>query len=164
MKNTRRITLYGVLVALALILSFVECQIPAFFAVPGMKIGLTNIVVLFALYAEGEKSAVIINIVRILLLALLFGNAMSMAFSLAGAVLCALVMILLKRTGKFGITGVSCAGALSHNVGQILVAMIVMNTRAIALYLPILWATGIVSGIIVGIAGGVVVSRVPSGR
>ena len=161
MKNTRRITLYGVLVALALILSFVESQIPAFFAVPGMKIGLTNIVVLFALYTEGEKSAVIINIVRILLVALLFGNAMSMAFSLAGGILSTLVMILLKRTGKFAITGVSCAGALSHNIGQILVAMIVMNTRAIALYLPILWATGIVSGIIIGIAGGVVVSRVP---
>ena len=161
MKNTRRITLYGVLVALALILSFVESQIPAFFAVPGMKIGLTNIVVLFALYTEGEKSAVIINIVRILLVALLFGNAMSMAFSLAGGILSALVMILLKRTGKFAVTGVSCAGALSHNIGQILVAMIVMNTRAIALYLPILWATGIVSGIIIGIAGGVVVSRVP---
>ncbi len=160
MKNTRRITLYGVLVALALILSFVESQIPAFFAVPGMKIGLTNIVVLFALYAEDERAAVIINIVRIMLVALLFGNAMSMAFSLAGGILSATVMILLKRTGKFGIVGVSCAGGVSHNIGQIFVAMIVMNTRAIALYLPILWATGIVSGIIIGISGGVVVSRV----
>ena len=161
MKQTKRITLYGVFVALALILSFVESQIPAFFAVPGMKIGLTNIVVLFALYAEDERAAVIINIVRILLVALLFGNAMSMAFSLAGGILSAIVMILLKRTDKFGIIGVSSAGAVSHNIGQILVAMAVMNTHAIALYLPVLWATGIVSGILIGVIGGIVVSRVP---
>ncbi len=144
-----------------MILSFVESQIPAFVAVPGMKIGLTNIVVLFALYAESERAAVIINLVRILLVALLFGSALSLAFSLAGGILSALVMILLKRSSRFGMTGVSCAGAVSHNIGQILVAMVVMNTKAIALYLPVLWATGIVSGILIGVVGGIVVGRVP---
>ncbi len=161
MEKTKRLTLYGVLVALAMILSFVESQIPAFVAVPGMKIGLTNIVVLFALYAESERAAVIINLVRILLVALLFGSALSLAFSLAGGILSALVMILLKRSSRFGMTGVSCAGAVSHNIGHILVAMVVMNTKAIALYLPVLWATGIVSGILIGVVGGIVVGRVP---
>ena len=160
MNKTRRIALYGVLTALALIMSFVESQIPAFMAVPGMKLGLTNVVVLFALYADSEKGAIIINVTRILLVSLLFGNAMSLSFSLAGGALSGLVMILLKRSKKFGITGVSTAGAVSHNIGQILVAMVVMNTSAIALYLPFLWASGIVSGILIGIIGGIIAGRI----
>ncbi len=160
LEKTKKIALYGVLTALALILSFVESQIPAFVAIPGMKIGLTNIVVIFALYAIGDKIALAINIVRILLVSLLFGNAMSLGFSLAGGFLSYLVMVLLKRTEKFGIIGVSCAGAVSHNIGQILVAMFIMNTGAIALYLPILWATGIASGIVIGLIGGIIVRRI----
>ena len=161
LEKTKKLALYGVLTALALILSFVETQIPAFVAIPGMKIGLTNIVILFALYSAGEKSALAINIVRILLVSLLFGNTMSLIFSISGGLLSYLVMILLKRTQKFGIIGVSCTGAVSHNIGQILAAMFLMNTTAIALYLPILWATGIVSGIIIGVIGGIIIQRIP---
>ncbi len=161
LRSTNRLTLYGVMTALALILSFVESQIPAFVAIPGMKVGLTNIVVLFALYAIDEKGALLINLVRILLVSLLFGSALSFGFSLAGGLLSYLVMILLKKTDRFGIVGVSVAGGVSHNIGQILVAMVVMNTKAIALYLPVLWATGVFSGILVGIIGGLVVKRVP---
>ena len=161
MTRTNRLTLYGILTALAMILSYVEAQIPAFVAIPGMKVGLTNIVVLFALYSVDEKGALLINLVRILLVSVLFGTALSMAFSLAGGLLSYIVMVLLKRTKKFGIPGVSVAGGVSHNIGQILVAMVAMNTKAIALYLPILWATGIFSGLIIGIIGAMIVSRLP---
>ncbi len=162
MNKTRRLTLYGILTALAMVMSFIEAQIPAFVAIPGMKVGLTNIVVLFALYRIDEKGALIINLVRIFLVSVLFGTALSLAFSLAGGILSYLVMILLKKTGKFSATGVSVAGGVSHNIGQIIVAMIAMNTGAIALYLPFLWLSGILSGLIIGITGGLIIQRIPS--
>ena len=143
-----------------MILSYVESQLPAFVAIPGMKLGLTNIVVLFALYVIDAKAAAFINLVRIILVALLFGTALSLAFSLAGGALSFLVMVLLKKTNRLSIMGVSAAGGVSHNIGQILVAMVAMNTRAIALYLPVLWITGIFSGVLIGIIGGIVVGRV----
>ncbi len=162
MNKVNRLTLYGVLTALALILSYVEASLPAFVAIPGMKLGLTNIVVMFALYAMGEKAAGLINITRILIAALLFGSALSLAFSLAGGILSLIVMIIAKRTDKLSLVSVSVLGGLSHNIGQILVAMIVMNTRAIALYLPILWITGILSGIVIGVIGALIIKRVPT--
>jgi heptaprenyl diphosphate synthase len=154
MKQTRRIAQYGLLIAVALILSYVEAQIPAFFAVPGMKLGLTNVVVLFALYCMGEKSALTINLLRICLVSLLFGNGMSLAYSVAGGLLSALVMIILKKTGKFRVVTVSVAGSISHNVGQILVAMALLGTASIAWYLLVLWFTGIASGLVIGLVGG----------
>ena len=154
--NTSRITLYGIFAALAMILSYVELQIPAFFAVPGMKLGLTNIVVVVALYVLGEKSAFFINLIRILVVSLLFGTVMSLLFSLAGGIFSTLVMVLLKRSGKFSPVGVSAAGGITHNIGQIIVAMILLNTRSIIWYLPVLWITGVVSGVIIGIIGGIV--------
>lgn len=159
MNKTQKIALYGVLTALALILSYVESQIPPLMAVPGMKLGLTNIVVLVALYSIDEKGALAINIVRIIIVSVLFGTAMSFAFSLAGGILSYIVMILLKKTGCFGITGVSIAGGVSHNIGQILVAMLLLSTTAIGYYLPILWASGIASGLVIGIIGGLVFAR-----
>lgn len=161
MSRTQKTALYGVLTALALILSYVESQIPALMAVPGMKLGLTNIVVLVALYSIDEKGALVINIVRIIVVSVLFGTAMSFAFSLAGGVLSYIVMILLKKTKRFGIAGVSIAGGVSHNIGQILVAMVLLNTYAIGYYLPILWASGIASGLVIGVIGGLVCSRLP---
>ncbi len=160
MNKTRRIALYGVLAALAMIMSYIEMQIPAFFAVPGMKLGLTNIVVLVALYKFGDKSAIAINIVRIILISTLFGTVMSFAFSFVGGMLSTFVMILLKKTDKFSTIGVSVAGGLTHNIGQILVAMALLNTQAIAWYLPILWITGIGSGLVIGIIGAIVCSKI----
>lgn len=157
--KTRKIALYGMLAALALILSWAESLVPPFFAVPGMKLGLTNIVVLTALYLMDTKSAVLINFVRIALVAALFGSGASFLYSLAGALLSAAVMILLKKTSRFGIMGVSAAGGVAHNVGQILVAMAVLETASIGWYLMILWLTGLVSGVLVGLLGGVVTGR-----
>ena len=159
MKNTNKIALYGILVALALILSYVELQIPAFIAIPGMKLGLTNIVVLVALYMLDLKSAMGINIVRIVVVSILFGNAMSFSFSLVGGMLSTIVMILLHKSKKFKIIGVSAAGGITHNIGQILTAMVLMDTKAIAWYLPILWISGIFSGVVIGIIGGILCER-----
>ena len=159
--STRRITTYGILISLALILSYVEAQIPAFVAIPGMKLGLTNIVVLTALYSLDNKSAMFINIIRIIIVAILFGNAMSFAFSIAGGMLSTVVMMLLKKTNRFRIIGVSAMGGISHNVGQILTAMVLLGTKAIAWYLPVLWVSGIFSGVIIGVIGGLVCDRLP---
>ncbi len=160
MNKTKRMALYGVLAALAMIMSYIEMQIPAFFAVPGMKLGLTNIVVLVALYKFGDKSAIAINFVRIIVVSMLFGTVMSLAFSFAGGMLSTIAMILLKKTNKFSTVGVSVAGGLIHNIGQILVAMIVLNTNAIAWYLPILWITGMGSGLLIGIIGAIICSKI----
>jgi heptaprenyl diphosphate synthase len=152
--KTKQIAQYGLLIAMAMILSYVEAQIPAFFAVPGMKLGLTNIVVLYALYCMGDKSALMINFIRIFLVSMLFGNGISIAYSIAGGLLSGLVMIILKKTGKFNIVTVSIAGGVAHNIGQILVAMYLLEVTAIAWYLLILWFTGIASGLLIGILGG----------
>lgn len=153
-NKTRRITQYGLLVALALILSYLEAQLPVFFAVPGMKLGLTNIVVLVALYGMGAGSAIVINLVRIFLVSVLFGNGMSLAYSLVGGLLSGAVMLLLKRTRKFSLPVVSIAGGIAHNVGQILTAMVLLQTKALGWYLLVLWISGLVSGALIGVIGG----------
>lgn len=159
MKNSIPVARYGILIALALILSFIESQIPPFVAVPGMKLGLTNIVVLAALYLIDNKSALIINTIRIILVGILFTSLISMLFSIAGGVLSFIVMVLLKRSEKFNIITVSVAGAVAHNVGQIIIAMIVLNSLALGSYFLILWFTGIISGIVIGVASGEVIKR-----
>ena len=157
----RKIAVYGLLIALALIFSYIEAQIPTFFAFPGMKLGLTNTVVLIALYKMGSAPAMGINILRILLVSILFGGAAAFLYSLAGGMLSALVMILLKKTGKFRTVTVSIAGGISHNAGQILVAMAVMNTASIGWYLAVLWFTGMISGALIGIIGAELCKRLP---
>lgn len=157
--TTKRITQFGLLIALALVLSYIEAQVPAFFAVPGMKLGLTNVVVLFALYGIDEKAALGINLVRILLVGFLFGNGVSILYSLAGGILSTLVMIALKKIGLFRIVSVSVAGGVAHNVGQILVAMLLLETTSLAWYLLVLWFSGIAAGIVIGIIGAEVLKR-----
>ena len=150
---------YGMLIALALILSYVEAQIPAFFAVPGMKVGLTNLVVLIALYRMGPRSALVINLLRMVLVSILFGNIMSLAYSVAGGLLSWLVMVGLRKTEKFGIVTVSAVGGVAHNVGQILVAILLLETRSLAWYLLVLWFTGLAAGAVIGIIGGLLCDR-----
>lgn len=142
-----------------MILSYVEAKLPVFFAVPGIKLGLTNIVVLLALYMMGNKSAIAINIIRIFLVSILFGTAMSLAYSLAGGLLSGLVMIALKRTGRFRMMTVSVAGAVAHNIGQILVAAFLLGTSAVLWYMLILWFAGIAGGLVIGFLGGQLCAR-----
>ena len=160
-NSVRKIAIRSLLVALAMVLSYIESQIPVGTMVPGMKLGLTNLVVMVALYRVDEKEAIIINVIRILLVGFTFGNLFSIAYSLSGGILSGMVMILLKKTNKVGMTTVSVAGGISHNVGQIIVAMIVMETSAILYYLLVLWITGLFAGVIIGLLSAESVKRLP---
>ena len=158
----KRIPIYGLLTALALVLSYLEAQLPVFFAVPGMKLGLTNLVVLAALYRMDEKAALSLNIVRIVLVAFTFGNMFSMLYSLAGGILSWLVMLLLKRSSRFSMVGVSVAGGVAHNIGQIVVACFVLETGKLIYYLPVLMISGLAAGIVIGLISGEIVRRLPA--
>lgn len=150
----------ALLVALAMVLSWLESLVPVSAAVPGVKLGLANLVVIFSLYRMGFREAAVISLVRVILVSATFGNAYSFAYSLAGAALSLGVMALLKRTGKFSILGVSIAGGVCHNLGQILVAMAVLGRGEIIWYLPALLAAGTVAGVAVGVLGGVLTRRI----
>jgi len=156
----KNIALYGVITAIALILSYVEVLIPFSVAIPGIKIGLANIAVIFALYKLNASAAWSISGVRVVLVALLFGNVMTLAYSISGAVFSLLVMMGLKRIGKFGYVGISVGGGIAHNIGQILCAAVMLGTKQIMYYLPVLIISGTVSGIAIGIVSGLLVSRI----
>lgn len=157
--NTKKTAFIGLAISLAMILSFVESQIPAFVAIPGVKVGLPNLVIVFLLYKIGWKESVMVNILRVVLVALLFGNVQTLSFSLAGAALSLLGMILLKKSEKFSPIAVSIVGGVLHNVGQILAACLWTQTPQIAYYLPILLLSGTIAGIVIGIVGGMLVNR-----
>lgn len=159
--SSRRLARYALLTALAMALSWLESLVPLAGVVPpGVKLGLTNLVVIFALYRMGLRDAAAISLVRVVLVAFTFGNSYSFAYSLAGAALSLAVMALLKRSGKFSLLGISVAGAVSHNIAQVLVAMAVMETSRLAWYLPVLLVSGIAAGVCVGAAGALIVKRI----
>ena len=157
--ETRKIARMGLLTALALILSYVESLIPAFVAVPGVKMGLANIVVVFALYTLVPGEAAIVSIIRVLLSSLLFGSILSLSYSAAGAVISLLSMIILMKTKIFGVTSVSVTGGVFHNLGQILVACLVLETDVLLYYLPVLILSGTITGAVIGIASSIVIKR-----
>ena len=159
--SSRRLARYALLTALAMALSWLESLAPLAGAVPpGVKLGLTNLVVVFALYRMSLRDAAVISLIRVVLVAFTFGNSYSFAYSLAGAALSLAVMALLKRSGKFSLLGISVAGAVSHNIAQVLVAMAVMETSRLAWYLPVLLVSGIAAGVCVGAAGALIVKRI----
>lgn len=158
--KTRKLAVMALTTALAMVLSFVESQIPAFVAVPGVKMGLANIAVVFALYKLGWKEAVGISLVRVLLVSMLFGSIASLFYSLAGAALSLLGMGLLKKTGQFTEIVVSVAGGILHNVGQIAMASLILETDALRYYLPFLLVSGILAGIVIGVLAAILVRRV----
>lgn len=158
--KTKKLTVMAMTTAVAMILSFVESQIPAFVAVPGVKIGLANIAVVFALYRLGWKEAVAISLIRVVLVSMLFGSIASLFYSLAGAVLSLTGMGLLKKTGRFTEIIVSVTGGILHNIGQIGMACLILETAALRYYLPFLLISGIIAGIVVGILSAVLVQRI----
>ena len=160
-EKTKKIAFLGVITSVALILAYVEAILPPIYAaVPGIKVGLPNIVIIFILYRYGVKEAVMVSGVRLLIVALLFGNVMTLAYSTAGAVLSLLVMSLLKKIDSFSTVGVSIAGAVSHNLGQIAVAVILLESVQISYYMIVLAVTGTVAGIFIGLAGNAILKRV----
>lgn len=156
----RKTAFLALSVTLGLILSYVEALTPVFAGVPGIKPGLSNILVVFLLYRYGLKEAVSVNLLRILIAGILFGNPFSIVYSLSGAVFAIIGMALLKRTGMFSVYGVSMAGGMLHNAGQILVAAFIVENYNIVLYLPVLIVSGCITGFIVGFIGGVIIKRV----
>lgn len=159
-NNTRRLTALSLTVSFALILSFVESRIPAFVAIPGIKVGLANIAIIFTLYKFGIKEAVSVSLVRVCLMATLFGSPMSFLYSLAGATLSLSVMLLLKTLTPLNEVTVSVSGGVMHNVGQIIMASILLSTNVVVYYLPFLIFSGIIAGIAVGIASGILIKKV----
>ncbi|MDE7260718.1 MAG: Gx transporter family protein [Oscillospiraceae bacterium] len=157
---TKKIARWGLLVAAAMALSWLESLLPVSGMAPGMKLGLANVVTLFALYRMSLRDAAGISLARVVLTAATFGNAYSFAYSLAGAVLSLAVMAGLKRLDRFSILGVSAAGGVCHNLGQLLVAVAVLGTARLGWYLPALAVSGTVTGAAIGLAGGLVVRRV----
>ena len=158
-----KVAQYGLITALALVLSYLESLLPPL-GVPGVKLGLPNLAVVFALYRLGLRDACVISLVRVVLAALLFGNGAALAYSLAGAALSLALMGLLKKTGRFSSVGVSVAGGVAHNAGQIFVAMALLETARLAWYLPVLWVSGTVAGVLIGAVAGILVKRVPEGK
>ena len=158
--ETRKVVHMGMLIALAMILSFIESQIPAFVVIPGMKIGLANIAIVFALYTLGFRNALAVSLIRVGLSALLFGSVVSALYSLAGAIISLAGMALLKKTRLFGVLGISVSGAVLHNLGQIAVAWLILKTEALVYYLPFLLFSAVAGGIVIGIISAVLIRRI----
>ena len=164
-SRTKRVATLGVIASLALLLSYVEFLLPPLFvAVPGIKLGLPNVAILFVLYYSGVRDAIGVSFVRVIISAMLFGSVMTLAYSAAGAALSLVVMATLKRLNILSPLGVSVAGAVAHNIGQTVVAVILLDTPQIAYYMVVLTLTGIVTGAFVGILGGLLLRRIPEGK
>lgn len=151
---------FGVFTALALIFSYVETLIPFQFGIPGVKLGLANLIIVIVLYKTEWKEALLFSIVRIVLAGFIFGSLFSIMYSLAGGMLSLAVMALLKRNDSFSVMGVSMAGGVAHNIGQLIVAMIVVETYQVGYYLPVLLIAGLITGAVIGIVAGEVLKRI----
>ena len=148
--RNRRLAMAALLAALALIFSYVEAMVPSPVAIPGVKLGVANLVILIALYQLDFKYAISINLVRIVISGLLFSGVFGILYSMAGGMLSLVIMWLLKKTNIFSIVGVSMAGGVAHNIGQILVASLVVADLKMFAYLPVLMFSGIISGVVIG--------------
>lgn len=159
MKQTRKTVTLSALVALGLILSYVESLFPVFIAIPGVKLGLANTVSVFALYMLGIPYAITVSLLRVVLSSLLFGSTLSLLYSLVGAVMSILTMIVAKRVLRFSSVGVSALGGVFHNLGQTLAAAAVLENLGVFFYFPVLIVSGVVSGVVIGTAAGMLVGR-----
>ncbi len=159
-KSTKKLTALALTVSFAMILSFIESKIPAFVAIPGIKVGLANIAVIYSMYKFGIREAAAVSTVRVLLVSMLFGSPVSFIYSISGAVLSLGVMYLLKRLTRLTEVTVSVAGGVMHNVGQIGAASVMLGTNVVSYYLPFLLLSGTVAGIVVGIAAALLIKRV----
>lgn len=164
MNNKAKTTaLLGLFTALAMILAYVEVLLPPLYsAVPGIKMGLPNIIIIFLLYRRGAGSAAVVSLLRMVLITILFGNGMTFLYSLAGGILSLLVMTVLRRWDILSVVGVSVAGGVSHNVGQVLMAMLLLESTELGYYLAILTVTGVVAGVFIGLAGSLLVKKIPA--
>lgn len=147
---SKRVAGIGIFIALAMIFSYIEVLIPFSFGIPGVKLGVANIVVVTGLYMLKPQEVLFISILRIMLIGLLFGNVMTLSYSLAGGVLSFVVMYLFKKIDSFSVIGVSAAGGVFHNLGQIIVAAFILKNEKILYYFPVLIIAGVVTGVLIG--------------
>lgn len=148
---SKRVANVGMLIALAMIFSYVEALLPFNFGIPGVKLGVANLVIVTSLYLLKPKDVWCLSLLRILLMGFLFGNGMSILYSLAGGIFSLLMMLILKTKCGFSIVGISIAGGVSHNVGQLMAAACIVGNLNIAYYLPVLLIAGLITGAIIGI-------------
>lgn len=153
----------AMMIALAMIFSYVETMIPINFGIPGVKLGLANLVIVASIYLFGGKQAFVISVVRIILSGFMFGNMASIMYSLAGGLLSLAVMLLLKKTDKLSVLSVSVAGGICHNIGQLIVAMLVVENLKLILYIPVLLISGFLTGLLIGIVCRLVLPAVKRG-
>lgn len=154
-----RVAYFGVFTALALIFSYVESLIPFQFGIPGVKLGLANLLIVIVLYRMKLSEAYLLSVVRVLLSGFIFGNYFSIIYSLAGGLLSLTVMAALKKNGGFSVSGVSIAGGVCHNIGQLVVAMLVVETFSVAYYVPVLLLAGLITGFLIGITADAMLKR-----
>lgn len=159
-NRARNTALYGMLIALAFIFSYVEAMIPVPIPVPGIKLGLANLVNVVGLYTVGIVGTIVVGLIRIVLVGFTFGNTFSMLYGLAGGTVSMAVMAAAKRSSCFGTVGVSVLGGVFHNIGQLTVAAYVTQTAGVFSYFPVLAAAGVVTGGLIGLLGGLVVERI----
>ena len=157
--KARRTALIGMYAAIAVVLSYVEMLLPITIGIPGAKPGFANIIIVFAIYSVSGVSAFIINFIRILIIGMLFGNFVSIAFSICGALVSLAVMLAVKRIKGIHSLGVSICGGVSHNLGQIAAASFLVKNYSIFYYFPVLMIAGILSGIVIGIVSGLLLKR-----
>ena len=160
MKRNQKIALLGISVSIAIVLSYIEAIIPSFVPIPGVKIGLANIAIMFIMYKLDFLSATIVSAVRLVTVFLIFGGLVPFLYSVAGAALSLLVMYLMKRFTPFSEIGVSVAGGVSHNVAQIIVAIFMFSTGSLIYYLPVLLLSGTLSGVLIGIISGTLIKKI----
>ncbi len=154
-----RVAYFGVFTALALIFSYVESLIPFQFGIPGVKLGLANLIIVIALYRMKLSEAYLLSVVRVLLSGFIFGNYFSIIYSLAGGLFSLTVMAGLKKNGGFSVCGASIAGGVCHNIGQLVVAMLVVETFSVAYYVPVLLLAGLITGFLIGITADAMLKR-----
>ena len=157
--KSKKIATYGLLIALAFIFSYIESLFPMPFGVPGMKLGLANLEVICALYGMGWKDAFVLSVIRILLVGFTFRDPNTMLFSLAGGILSWLMMVIFQKSKMFSMVGVSIIGGVSHNIGQIAVAIVYVSNSNLVYYLPVLLIFGAITGTLIGILGSMIVKR-----
>lgn len=151
----------GLFAAVAIIFGYVESLIPVFVGIPGIKLGLANLAVLFLLQKYTWKEAFAVSVVRIFVIGFLFGNLFSILYSLAGAVLSMAVMSFILKKTSFSLVGVSVAGGVAHNIGQLIIAMIVVSSTSLIFYAPALLISGVITGIVIGKLTEEVAKRIP---
>lgn len=154
-----RVAYFGVFTALALIFSYVETLIPFHIGIPGVKLGLANLIVVIALYKMSLKETYLLSVTRVVLAGFIFGNLFSIIYSLAGGLVSLSVMALLKYQGDHSVTGISIAGGVMHNIGQLIIAMLVVETYSVSYYIPVLLIAGLITGLLIGIAASEMLKR-----